>query len=192
MGKPDFKDWPRIRRSQRNLRKLTETSQKPLKPQRSCDEEYIWKTLTENKLSRWLDREFPATPCRPFYTYYDEYVQKESRRLEKHCFGCKEPVKLRDAYICGHKKCDKVYHRQCVADPVNHLCSLHFCAECNDYIKDGLICHMCPRSTCADCLGKAFGKKQMSLCCTCAALCQSNNLDSVVGTCLYCTPLKVN
>ena len=195
MGKPSFANWPVRPEPRRSKRKSRKDAKKrsPLVPYRSATvEEYDYMLQTDGKLSMWLNDQFrnPPTPLKPFYTYYEKYVQKDDRRLEKHCFKCKEAVHIRDAYICGSKKCTKVYHQECVPDPVRDLCPCHYCFECDARFKDGVYCHMCPESTCASCLGKSFGKRQMTLCCTCAHLCEISRLDNVSKNCLYFTPVK--
>lgn len=199
MGKPSFAQWPKRQTPRRSVRKKPKRKTKlaspaiPASPFMAADfDEHDWMLQTDGKLSKWLNDQFrnPPTPLKPFYTYYEEYVQNESSRLERHCFKCKGEVKLRDAYICGSSKCCKVYHRHCVADPVRDLCPCHYCYECDARFRDGIYCHMCPESTCAKCLGKAFGKRQMTLCCTCAIQCEEGKFDNVVRGCLYFTPVK--
>jgi len=181
------------RRSVRPQKKKKAAQEKSKVPEPNTPRtEYVWKTLSEDKLGDWLRENFcfPSTPYKKFYAYYDEYVQTNRELLEKHCFKCKEKVSLRSAVVCGSTKCNKVYHRECVPDPDMDLCPLHYCMSCGCKVKDGMSCYMCPESTCSNCLGKEYGKKQMSLCSTCASSCADGDLETIRLACLYRSPFK--
>jgi hypothetical protein len=196
MGKPSFDKWPARPTPRKSKRKAVKKKPQPepLSPvqQMASFDEHDYMLQTDGKLSKWLNDQFrlPSTPLKKFYAYYEEYVQKKKSLLEKHCFKCKEAVELRDAYICGSKKCNKIYHRLCVPDPVRDFCPCHYCYWCDTRFKDGIYCHTCPESTCSKCLNKSFGKRQMTLCCTCAYHCEDGSFDNVVKNCLYFTPVK--
>ncbi len=178
------------RRSSRKQKKKPAQSLIKVPPPNTPQTEYVWKTFSEDKLGSWLSENFcfPATPYKSFYTYYDKYVQIERPLLEKHCFKCKEKVSLKSAIVCGSSKCNKVYHRQCVTDPDMDLCPLHYCITCKSKAKHGQFCYMCPETTCSKCLGKEYGKKQMSLCSTCASSCAEGDLETIRLACLYKSP----
>ena len=186
--KPRLCDYPvPPRRSQRNRKppkywNCSTTAEDKTK-QRHRD---ILLTQTYN----WLDDTFclPKRTCdEKFVAYYDMYV-RNTTRLEKLCFSCKEPLDWTTSFICSSMSCVKMYHRHCLPpNYIGHLCPLHFCADCKSRVKTGRFCFMCPTTYCASCsMKKQKGEKHMSLCDFCVKQCFDGDLFHLMRDCLSC------